>query len=108
MTVTSRVASEDIQKVFDHWVAVCRPKHRVQPVLSEKRRKKIADAVRIYGVEVCLQAIDGITRSDFHMGANSRGKVYNDIELILRDAEHIERFAEMYQDTTGQNTVFDD
>jgi len=32
------------------------------------------------------------------MGANSRGKRYDDIELVLRDAEHIERFAELYHD----------
>ena len=102
--MTSKIASEDIQQVFDHWVTVCRPTHRVQPVLSEKRRRKIAEAIRLYGTETCIQAIDGITYSDFHMGANNRGKKYDDIELVLRDAEHIERFAELYHDQQNRGS----
>jgi hypothetical protein len=31
--------------------------------------------------------------SDWHMGDNPRGKRYDDLELILRDSAHIERFA---------------
>lgn len=108
MTVTSRIKSKDIQKVFDHWVAVCRPTHRVPLVLSEKRRTKIADAIRLYGVETCLQAIEGITYSDFHMGANRDGKKYDEIELILRDAKHIEQFAELYHDHKDKGSYLDD
>jgi hypothetical protein len=108
VTVTSKVASEDIQAVFDHWVTVCRPTHRVQPVLSDKRRKKIADAVKLYGVETCLQAVEGVTFSDFHMGANNRGKKYDDIELVLRDAAHIERFAELYHENKNRGSYLDD
>ena len=30
----------------------------------------------------------------FNMGDNEHGRVYDSIELILRDAEHIEKFME--------------
>jgi protein gp37 len=88
--------TEQVREVFSFWVKTCCPNARVAPVLSDKRNRKIATAIRLYGVETCLQAIEGVTYSDFHMGANSRGKKYTDIELILRDEAHIEQFAELY------------
>jgi hypothetical protein len=87
----------DVQAVFDHWVAVHRtPRKGPTPVLSTKRQSKIARAIADYGVEVCLHAVSGCAQSDWHMGDNPRRKKYDDIELILRDAAHIERFATIY------------
>jgi hypothetical protein len=43
-----------------------------------------------------MDAISGCAMSDWHMGDNPRGKKYDDIELILRDSAHIERFATMF------------
>lgn len=90
-------SSAEVRQVFDHWVAT----HRAErpgptPVLSDKRRVKITRAIADYGVEVCLQAISGCAMSDWHMGDNPRRKRYDDLELILRDAAHIERFAGIY------------
>ena len=34
--------------------------------------------------------------SDFHMGRNSRGKKYADIEIIFRDSAHVEDFIDTY------------
>jgi hypothetical protein len=38
------------------------------------------------------QAIDGCAQTPYNMGKNDSGQKFNDIGLILRDAEHIERF----------------
>lgn len=38
------------------------------------------------------RAIDGCRADPFSMGENDRGKPFNDIALICRDAEHVERF----------------
>lgn len=84
----------DVSAVFNRWVELCRPRHRVRPVLSPERERKIRQALDLYGLEVCLAAVEGITSSDWHMGRNPSGKEYNDITLILRDAKHIEMFAE--------------
>jgi hypothetical protein len=87
----------DVQQVFDHWVAVHRtPRRGPTPVLSAKRKSKITRAIADHGVEVCLQAVSGCAMSDWHMGDNPRRKKYDDLELILRDAAHIERFATIY------------
>lgn len=78
-----------IQEVFDFWVLTF-SKKRV--ALDEKRRQAIGAAIHDYGLEACRDAIVGCSRSDFHMGRNKNNRVYNEIELILRDSEHIERF----------------
>lgn len=87
----------DVREVFDHWVTIHRtPRKGPEPVLSAKRRAKITKALSDYGLETCLQAISGCAMSDWHMGDNPTRKRYDDIELILRDAPHIERFATIY------------
>ena len=91
------VNPSEIESVFDHWVAVHRDGRRgPTPVLSAKRQSKIARAITDHGVEVCIQAVSGCAMSEWHMGDNPRRKRYDDIELILRDAAHIERFATIY------------
>lgn len=102
------IPSEEIVAVFDHWVATHR-NNRLgpTPVLGEKRRAKISRAIRDHGVEVCLQAITGCAMSDWHMGDNPRRRRYDDIELILRDAAHIERFATIYAEADVDQAATD-
>ena len=94
---TSKVTTEDIFEVFQHWVSLCRasPKGR-RPVLGDKRRGKIEKAIGLYGIEACKDAVSGSTHSPWHMGHNPQGKKYDDIELILRDEKHIEMFLDIY------------
>lgn len=86
--------ADEVNEVFDYWLATLRTSNRgLRPVLTDKRRKIIERAIGWYGVDGCKLAIDGCKSSAFHMGDNPGGKKYDSIELILRDAEHIERFA---------------
>lgn len=90
-------SATQVRDVFDHWVAVHREgRPGPTPVLSTKRQSKIARAIADHGVEVCIQAVSGCAMSEWHMGDNPRRKRYDDIELILRDAAHVERFATIY------------
>lgn len=92
-----------VQRVFDYWLATCRNSGRgLRPVLTDKREKLIARAIEWYGEDGCRLAIDGCARSAWHMGDNPGGKRYDSIELILRDAEHIERFAGYATELTDQ------
>lgn len=90
------VAPEQIQEVFDFWCATLRPTARRRPILDDKRREYIGAAIHDFNVQLCLQAIEGCSYSDFHMGRNKANKRYDSIELIFRDAEHIERFLELH------------
>jgi hypothetical protein len=88
----------DVRGVFDLWVGLLRSSSRVKPRLDEKRAALIRRAVRDYGAETCGDAVRGCSVSDFHLGRNPRGKVYTDIELILRDSKHIEQFAGIWHE----------
>lgn len=79
--------------VFDHWVFMLgKNPHRV--ALGPKRRRAIERALALYDVETLLLAVEGCAASPFHRGENDRDTEYTDLELILRDESHIERFVE--------------
>lgn len=87
--------------VFNFWVEMLRSgdgRRGPKPVLSPKRERKIRQALTWYGVEACRQAIQGCSMSEFHMGKNPSGRRYDDIELILRDPEHVERFIDIFHE----------
>jgi hypothetical protein len=96
--------SGDVRRVFDHWRTTL---GHDRAVLDDKRRRKIEAAIKSHGVETALAAIDGCASSDWHMGRdpNSNGKRFDDLTLILRDAEKIEKFAEMASTSRGQQSL---
>lgn len=87
-----------VEEVFAFYVSTLWSGRGVRPVLSEKRSKLIARALKDYSAAMLKQAIVGCSLSDWHMGANPRNTRYTSLELILRDSEHIERFASIAED----------
>lgn len=78
-----------VEFVFGYWqVQLNHPR----AVLTPDRRKKIAGALKHYSPADICKAIDGCAVTPHNMGENDRGEKYDDIELILRDAKHVERF----------------
>jgi uncharacterized protein YdaU (DUF1376 family) len=67
--------------------------------LSDSRRKLINKALKDYPVEDIVQAFEGCAQSKFHQGKNATGVKYDQMELILRDAKHIESFRDMMDDS---------
>lgn len=93
--------------VFEHWVAVLREgRPGPRPVLTAKRRALLERWLPVYGFATLLAAIDGCARSDWHQGQNPRGRRYDSLELIFRDAEHIERFATLAAEHAGDGPGF--
>ncbi|MES1987100.1 MAG: hypothetical protein V4440_03565 [Pseudomonadota bacterium] len=88
--VSAGHSSADINEIFTYWQQVM--KHPCAK-LDSKRKTKIANALKLgYSNEELKQAIDGCALTPYNMGANERSEKYDDIELILRDASHIDRF----------------
>jgi hypothetical protein len=77
----------DVSRVFDHWKQV---HGHPQSNLDEKRSKVIRLALASYSPDQLCQSISGYKLSPHHMGKNERNTVYDDIELFLRDAKHID------------------
>ncbi|SVC42381.1 uncharacterized protein METZ01_LOCUS295235 [marine metagenome] len=86
------VPESSIVIIYEYWLEVLRPGRTRVPTLDAKRRLKVASAIADYGIEDCKRAIDGCAASDFHMGRNKANKRYDDLELIFRDQDHVERF----------------
>ncbi|HEY2024596.1 hypothetical protein [Paraburkholderia sp.] len=81
----------DVETIFRFWQQrMLSPNSR----LDGKRRKLIADAMARYAPREVCRAIRGCSRDPWHMGENERGRKFNSLELILRDAKHIEDFIE--------------
>ncbi len=85
----SNKADTDVQIVFDHW---CNVMKHCKAKLDSKRIRIIKSALRSYSIDDLKSAIDGCSLSAYHMGQNDTKTKYDGLELILRDAEHIERF----------------
>lgn len=66
------------------------------PKLDEKRRKMIAMRLREFSVDDLKLACQGIWRSEFNLREGHYG-----IDLVLRDAAHIERFRAIALDETA-------
>ncbi len=93
---------EEISDIFGHWQKVLN--HPVSK-LDKKRYDRIEKALEMgYSVEDLKKAIDGIKRSEFHMGDNGKHKKYDGIHVIFRDPEQIEGFISDFDtQTTPRN-----
>lgn len=90
---TTPSEGDQIRAVFGHWLAVMRRNPKTTK-LDAKREGKIRARLREgRTVEDLCRAIDGCRASSWHMGDNPDGKRHDDVELICRDAAHVERFA---------------
>lgn len=79
-----------IDRIFEFWkVRTGHARARLDQKRRSKIRQRLCDG---YKERDLLDAIEGCCLSKFHMGANENSTVYNDIELICRDAKHIDDF----------------
>ena len=95
----ARVPSRHIDLIFEHWRKV--HKHP-DAKASEKRRRRIAGRLKEFSLEDLRHCIDGYKLSVFHMGENVSGVKYDDIELMMRSTEHVERGLEFYRNPPGK------
>ena len=99
MTRAADVTATEVMEVFAYWARVM---GKQKAFLDKPRDTAIRKAIHMGAtIDECKRAIDGCKASRWHMGDNDRRLVYNDLALILRDAQHIERFME--EADTSQN-----
>lgn len=80
--------STAVSRIFDHWKST---HQHPQARLDAKRQRVITTALKSYTESQLIDAISGYRNSPHHMGQNESKTVYDSIELMLRDAEHIDR-----------------
>jgi len=87
---TQQVA-DIVLEVFAYWA---KRMNHTRSKLDDKRKKLINNSLKLgYEQKDLMAAIDGCAKSSYHMGTDGRNTtVYDSLELILRDAEHIDKF----------------
>lgn len=90
--LSEKTRTGDEETVFTAWKkATGKEKSRLDP----KRRKCITRALANYPLGDVLAATRGWRHSPHHRGENERHTIYNDLTLLLRDADHIEKFRDL-------------
>jgi hypothetical protein len=78
-----------LKTIFEYWQErMASPRS----VLDSKRRSLIANALKNYEPAAICKAIRGCSKTPHNMGQNKQKTKYNGLNLILRDAEHIDYF----------------
>ena len=97
----------EVMQIFKHWQTVM---NHPRSKLDNKRATKIKQALKLgYTLEELKLAIDGCSKDKFYMGDNDRNQRYDGIDLIFRDADHIDRFirtANPVATTKGRSNIF--
>lgn len=83
----------DIELVFNHWVKFHWSGSGRRPVLTKPREVTIRRGIFQWGLKRCLDAIEGIQFSEWHMGGNPAGIKYTSLDLILREEWRVNKFA---------------
>jgi hypothetical protein len=80
----------DILSIFDFWKKTF---HYPHAQLDTKRKSLIEQALHLgYSVNDLCEAIAGCSCTPHNMGKNEQGERYNGLQIILRDADQIDRF----------------
>lgn len=86
---------DDVRSVFAHWQATM---GHAKAQLDDKRKKAIRAMLKLYSPDDLKAAITGCSLSPFHMGKNDQRQRYDGLHLILRDADHVDKFIAMAKD----------
>lgn len=95
--------SGETAEVFAYWQMKM---NHPQAKLDSKREKAIRTRLKDgYTVGELCEAIDGCLLSPHHMGKNETRTVYDDIELICRDAPRVDKFIKLARQGGPQNEL---
>lgn len=89
--------SDDAAKVWSTYRGY-HPKAALSATGKNNRKGIIERALKLHDADTCVAAIHGIHASDYHVSNGYAG----DLELTLRDADHIEKYAALHSGTNGK------
>jgi len=94
-------ASGDEQAVFDYWKGRMKKKGaRFTPQRRSKVQARLKDGFQVSDLK---RAVDGCAMNPWNNGAET-GKVYDDLELICRNATKVEQFREFARRAAVQDS----
>lgn len=106
---TDTVAASDDRATVDAiWDAYTATRHRVlgprsTPQFTRDRRALIARRLKEWPAADLIDAVQGWQHFAHNRGENDRSTPYCDLELVIKDAAHIERFRDKQRGTTSES-----
>ena len=92
----------NVKFIFDHWKSVM---GHPQAKLDDKRKRIIQKALaQGYDPGQLKNAIDGCNATPWNMGDNPNSTVYDSLDLIFRDADHVDRFIKNFHSPPSAQT----
>lgn len=100
----TRLKDNAVRRVFAAWQTARTELtgHPSAVVLTDSRRRLITRRLKEWPEQDLIDATQGWLRSPHHRGENDRQTVYGDLELVLRDAAHIERFRDLHRNEAAR------
>ena len=101
----------DVQDVWPHYIGQKKPDGKLYhygAALGFRDEQLIKKQLKRYTVEQLKEAIDGCLLSPWHRGQNPNGVVYEDLELICRDATKVDQFIEIGATSGGSPDAAED
>lgn len=90
-----------VETVFNAWVESTGRTGRTR--LDSKRRSRIRGRLREgFPVEDLVDAVRGWKHSPFHRGENETGTLYTELDVLLRDAQQVEKFRDLERASRGE------
>jgi len=90
-SVKKNLHVESSQDIFKYWAQVMGKSDNVK-FTSERKKSVIARLKSGYSPREISLAIDNCARSEWHMGKNDEGKIWDDLTLICRNDTKLEEF----------------
>lgn len=84
-------------RVLRAWAEAVRKDPSGVRLNGERKRKVEARMSEGYTEEDMIEAVRGVALSPWHMGENPEGRLYNDMELVLRNGKNLEKFRELFR-----------
>jgi len=92
----SSTTSAEVEEVVRHYQT-----HHARSRPSQATRKKILERLKDgYTVKDLCDAIDGMHRLPFNLGANERGQKYLQLELCMRSSDHVDKYMAGLEEVT--------
>ena len=83
---------DEAKTIFDYWRSVM---NSPRSAFDDSRKRLIKKSLKHYSLQDLCTAIRGCSKSPYHMGQNAQKTKYNGLDLILRNAEKIDKFIEL-------------
>ena len=88
--------SEDVVDLVSYYLQIMGKKsYSLEGKDGKKRKARIREVLKIYGLDDCKKMVDACKADKFHMGDNDRQTVYNDLcKHVFKDASKMEGWLE--------------